>query len=150
MSFFDRIPSVTPTFEVAPDGGSILSCWRDVLAPAWTEPPFLAALRASVTVVRPLARGLSAVLCGCDTSSTIGAALHKEREVREAVDSLATDLLASALLLQALAGNGAAQTALDYLRRRRGLPQLVWREIVTLDRSGVCDDFEPPAPAALR
>ena len=89
------------------------------------------------------------MLRGCDTSSTIGAALHKEREVRGAVDSLATDLLASTLLLEALAGNEAAQTALDYLRRRRGLPQVVWRRLVTLDRSGV-SDFEPPAPAVLR
>ena len=149
MSFFDRIPPVAPTFEVAPDSVPNLSRWRDVSAPAWTEQTFTAALRASVRAVRPLARGLSAVLRGCDTSSTIGAALHKEREVRGAVDSLATDLLASALLLEALAGNEAAQTALDYLRRRRGLPQVVWRRLVTLDRSGV-SDFEPPAPAVLR
>lgn len=148
MTFFDRIPPVAPTFEAASDGAEILWRWRDVSVPDWRDTLFLTALRASVRVVRPLARDLSAVLRDGDTASTIGAALHRDHEVRASANTLATDLLASAMLVQALAGNAAAQTALDHLRRRRGLPRVAWRKIAKRDRSRLPDNFGSPSPAA--
>jgi hypothetical protein len=148
MTFFDRIPPVAPTFEAAPDGVEILSRWREISAPNWRDTSFLAALRASVKVVRPLARDLAAVLRDGDTASTIGAALQRDHEVRAAANTLATDLLASAMLVEALAGNAAAQTALDHLRRRRGLPRVAWRKIAKRERSRLPDNLDLPSPAA--
>jgi len=148
MGFLDTLPPGAPTFRVVPVDSGILSRWRDASALNWRDTLFVVALRVSVRAVRPLARDLAAMLRDCDTAKTVGAALHGDHQVRENADSLATDLLASALLLEALAGDATAQVALDHLRRRRGLPHVAWRGIAKRERGSLPDDLDLPSPAA--
>ena len=120
---------------------------RDAISPhatpfAWwreTEPAALARLltsegaiedpQARVTRVRPFVRDLCRVLDAGDTAGLIGASVARSAKGGATRDAtLADDLLASALLIEAIYGDPAAEVALAYLRRQRGLAALEWEE----------------------
>ena len=104
--------------------------WRNsqieaILAHGEVRKPVLAALRKHVGPLRQEARALVDELeAECASNSVVAASEHARG--RGARDCLATDLIASAILLDAVDGRTAAGHALDYLRRQRGFRPVPW------------------------
>jgi hypothetical protein len=77
-----------------------------------------------VARVRPAAIEIARILDGGDGSAVIGAALGGTRRRRG--ESVADDLLASALLLEGLCGDATSQLVVDHMRKQRKLSPLPW------------------------
>jgi hypothetical protein len=85
-------------------------------------------LGAAVRIVRPIAVEVARTLDGAEPCKIIGEVIGREKRERSvAANNVATDLLASALMLDAVAGVAASRVAIDFLRRRRALPAINWR-----------------------
>jgi hypothetical protein len=127
--------------------------WRaahaDAIMERLRDAAFRAALGAEVRIVRPLAVEVARTLDGAEPCKIIGAVIGREkRQTIAAIDSLATDLLASALVLEGLVGDAAARVAIDFLRRRRALPAIDWKATESgRSRSEPIDAGHPTAPA---
>jgi hypothetical protein len=119
----------------------------------WREPTFvgvaahlaaratLDALSNAVRRVRPLSHALCSALDSQETSAAVGAVLGAQRGVP---DSIATDLLASALLLEGLGGDPTARAAVDHLRRQRRLETLDWRTLTARVQRACTQEADNP------
>jgi hypothetical protein len=108
---------------------------------------FVSTLVETVDRVRPAAVALANALDSREPAALIGEAVLIERRLAPPADSLATDLLASSLLLEGAASDPTARVAVEYLRRRRQLEPLCWSKVAAALRLSVNDE---PSAVALR
>ncbi len=147
------IPTPVTAASACPDSEAPLCVWRaahaDALVERLSDATFRAGLGAAVRIVRPLAVEVARTLDDAQSCALIGAVIGREkRQAIAAIDSLATDLLASALLLEGVIGDAAARAAIDFLRRRRALPAIDWNATAPgRSRREPIDAGRPTAPA---
>ena len=105
-----------------------LALWRDpapeAVALRLADPCETAALAVLVAKVRPAAREIARILDRGDKPALAGAAVAADHRAPPRRTSLADDLIATALLLDAGCGDPTARLIVDHLRRRRGLVPL--------------------------